>query len=198
MTIEEDDVQRALIYWYTKASNEVKHFVKKETVEKIAIEKNGILFAKSRIMDGQRLIQAAEFSSDSVGREIGSRRKYVSSSPSPCRSCLCRCKPPPTALQRHLRHHYPGTICTAHPLGVQGLGLRGESARAQPTERAQPAEPAALTTSASIDAGEPELANLYRDKQIPKRPPHPVRDAKRGCPQNAHASESERSVPPRG
>ena len=71
VTIEEEDVQRALIYWYTKASGEVKHFVKKETLEKIAVEKSGILFAKSRIMDGQRLVQAAEFSSDSVGREIG-------------------------------------------------------------------------------------------------------------------------------
>ena len=71
VTIEEDDVQRALIYWYTTATKEVKHFVKKETLEKIAVEKCGILFARSRILDGQRLVQAAEFSGDSVGREIG-------------------------------------------------------------------------------------------------------------------------------
>ena len=71
VTIEEDEVQRAMIYWYSKASAEVKHFVKKDTLEKIAVEKNDILFAKSRILDGQRLVQAAEFSSDSVGREIG-------------------------------------------------------------------------------------------------------------------------------
>lgn len=71
VVLEEDDVQRAMLYWYQKASAEVKQFVKKETVEKIAVEKEGILFNRSRILDGQRLIQAAEFSEGSVGNEIG-------------------------------------------------------------------------------------------------------------------------------
>ena len=71
VVLTEDDVQRAMLYWYQKASEEVKHFVKKETVQKIAVEKEGILFNRSRILDGQRLIQAAEFSADSLGTEIG-------------------------------------------------------------------------------------------------------------------------------
>ena len=71
VVLDEDDVQRAMLYWYQKASAEVKHFVKKETVSKIAEEKEGILFNRSRILDGQRLIQAAEFSENSVGNEIG-------------------------------------------------------------------------------------------------------------------------------
>ena len=47
----------------------MKHFVK-ETHKKVAVEKSEILFAKGRIMDGQRLVQTAEFSGDSVRRKI--------------------------------------------------------------------------------------------------------------------------------
>ena len=71
ISINEDDVQRSLIYWYSKATAEVKHFVRKETVEKIAVEKENILMSRSRILDGQRLIQAAELSEDGAGVEIG-------------------------------------------------------------------------------------------------------------------------------
>ncbi len=63
VVLEEDDVQRAM---YQKASAEVKHFVKKETIENIAVDQEGLLFNRSRILD----VQAAEFSVDSVDNEI--------------------------------------------------------------------------------------------------------------------------------
>ena len=56
--ITNDDVNRALTYWYMK------------WLAKIAVEKNGILFSRSRIMDGHRFIVAADFHKTSVGKEV--------------------------------------------------------------------------------------------------------------------------------
>ena len=56
--ITDDDVNRALTYWY------------KKWLAKIAVEKNGILFSRSRIMDGHRFIVAAGFHKTSVGKEV--------------------------------------------------------------------------------------------------------------------------------
>ena len=68
--ITDDDVKRALTYWYKKRSEEVKRFNKKDHIAKIAVEKNGILFSRSRIMDGHRFIVAAGFHKTSVGKEV--------------------------------------------------------------------------------------------------------------------------------
>ena len=45
----------ALQYWYRTGSREVVKFNKKEYVEKVTEEKNGILLCKSRIMDHGRV-----------------------------------------------------------------------------------------------------------------------------------------------
>ena len=51
----EDDVSRTMEYLFKKGTNEVKHFNKPEFIKKIAVENKGILFSRSRIMDGQRM-----------------------------------------------------------------------------------------------------------------------------------------------
>ena len=56
--ISSDDISRALGYLFSKASAEVKHFNKSEFLKKIAIERNGILFSRSRLLDGQRFQEA--------------------------------------------------------------------------------------------------------------------------------------------
>ena len=68
--ITDDDVNKALAYWYKKGSAEVKRFNKKEHIAKIAVEKDGILFSRSRIMDGHRFIVAAGFPKASIGKEV--------------------------------------------------------------------------------------------------------------------------------
>ena len=57
-------------YWFKKGSQEVKHFNKKDMIDKIAVEKQGILFSRSRILDGQRFIIAGGFKHDSLGLEV--------------------------------------------------------------------------------------------------------------------------------
>ena len=69
--VSDIDVSRALVYWYSKATEEVKHFNKAEYVQRVGVEKEGILFCRSRIMDGQRFLQAGEFDDDDVGNDIG-------------------------------------------------------------------------------------------------------------------------------
>ena len=59
--LTDDDVSRSLSYLYKKGSEEVKEFNKKDFVNKISIERNGILFLKSRILDGQRFQIAGVF-----------------------------------------------------------------------------------------------------------------------------------------
>ena len=66
-----DDLNRALDYWFKKATAEVEKFVKPETLSKIGIKKNGIIFCRSRILDGQRFLEAGGFLGDSVGLELG-------------------------------------------------------------------------------------------------------------------------------
>ena len=59
--ITDDDVSRSLEYLFRKATLEVKKFQKPEFLKKIAIENDGILFSRSRILDGQRLQIAPGF-----------------------------------------------------------------------------------------------------------------------------------------
>ena len=69
--IDEDmDISLALQYWYKTGSKEVIKFNKKEFIEKAAVEKNEILFCKSRIMDGQRFITTAGLNEDNIGNEV--------------------------------------------------------------------------------------------------------------------------------
>ena len=70
MHITDEDVSLALQYWYRTGTGEVYMFNKKEFVEKATVEKNGILFYKSRIMDGQRFITTAGFNEDNLGSEV--------------------------------------------------------------------------------------------------------------------------------
>ena len=53
--MKEEDIHWSLQYFYKKGSNEVYKFCSKEFINKIAIERKGILYAKSRILDTQRL-----------------------------------------------------------------------------------------------------------------------------------------------
>ena len=52
--ITDENVNDSLTYLFQKGTAEVKKFVKPDTIRKIAVEKNGILFSKSRILDGYR------------------------------------------------------------------------------------------------------------------------------------------------
>ena len=56
--ITADDISHALYYLFLKATAEVKKFVKRELLSKIAFEKNGFLFSRSRLLDGQRFHEA--------------------------------------------------------------------------------------------------------------------------------------------
>ena len=68
--ITDGDVSNALVYWYKKGSNEVKKFNKSELVSRIAVERDGVLYSRSRIMDGHRFIMAAGFNKTSLGKEV--------------------------------------------------------------------------------------------------------------------------------
>ena len=69
--ISDEDISHALEYWYKKGTAEVKQFNKPELLSKIAIEKNGVLFSRSRIMAGQRFVVAGGFGKNSLGLEVG-------------------------------------------------------------------------------------------------------------------------------
>ena len=71
--IDDEDIALALEYWYKLGSKEVVKFNKKEFLMKAAVEKNGILFCRSRILDGQRFITTGEFKLDSLGMELQMR-----------------------------------------------------------------------------------------------------------------------------
>ena len=70
LSISDADISRAMEYWYRKGTAEVKEFNSKELLSKIAVEKDGILFSRSRIMDGQRFVMTGGFDKDSLGLEV--------------------------------------------------------------------------------------------------------------------------------
>ena len=53
--LSKSDISWALEFLYKKGTEEVKKFNKPEFVKKITIERDGVLFSKSRILEGQRL-----------------------------------------------------------------------------------------------------------------------------------------------
>ena len=69
--VDDEDVSRALVYWYSKATEEVWMYVKKDVIKRSGVEKEGILFCRSRILDGQRFLKTGEFAEDNVGLDIG-------------------------------------------------------------------------------------------------------------------------------
>jgi len=68
--IDDEDIALALEYWYKLGSKEVEKFNKKEFVLKAAVKKDGILFCRSRILDGQRFISTGGFKQNSLGMEL--------------------------------------------------------------------------------------------------------------------------------
>ena len=68
---DENDRNRALDYWYKKATAEVQMFNKADSVKRIGVMKDGILYCRSRIQDGQRLLQLGDYHVESLGEELG-------------------------------------------------------------------------------------------------------------------------------
>ena len=68
---DDEDIARALMYWYRKATLEVEQFVKADTIKKLAVKKNGILYCRSRILDGQRFLEAGDLRVESLGKDVG-------------------------------------------------------------------------------------------------------------------------------
>ena len=67
----DDDISDALSYLFQVATQEVKEFVKPEILKKVAIESNGILYSKSRIMDGQRFMLSGDLEDSGILAEKG-------------------------------------------------------------------------------------------------------------------------------
>ena len=55
IVLTEEDLSTALAYLYTKATKEIYKFVPRKTVQKEGIEYEGILYVKTRILEGQEL-----------------------------------------------------------------------------------------------------------------------------------------------
>ena len=56
--LDSSDISFALEYLFKKGTAEVKEFHKSDFLHKIAVERNGILYSRNRILDGQRLSEA--------------------------------------------------------------------------------------------------------------------------------------------
>ena len=55
VTLTEEDLSLALEDIFTRASKEVRHFTDAKLLDKIAMEENGILMCKTRILEGQEM-----------------------------------------------------------------------------------------------------------------------------------------------
>ena len=62
----DDMLNQSLNFLFKKASDEVRQFYPKERLKKISIEKEGILYSKSRILDGQRFILAGDLKDSNI------------------------------------------------------------------------------------------------------------------------------------
>ena len=60
-------VNLALLYLYRKGSEEVKHFCKKEKVAKIAVEQDGVLLSKGRLLDEMNFMETGELKNLTLG-----------------------------------------------------------------------------------------------------------------------------------
>ena len=57
---EDRFINMALLYLYRKATDEVKHFCNMNKINKIAVEKEGVLLSKGRILDGMNYRETGE------------------------------------------------------------------------------------------------------------------------------------------
>ena len=71
MRLSEDDIQYSLEYFYKTATKEVEEFNKPELIAKLGVKKDGILFHKTRILEGQRFVQAGELKGVEILRSQG-------------------------------------------------------------------------------------------------------------------------------
>ena len=71
LVFDDSDIARAQQYWFQKATAEVIKFVSQDTVKRAGVMKDGILYCRSRIHDGQRLMQTGGCDIDDIGAEIG-------------------------------------------------------------------------------------------------------------------------------
>ena len=67
----EEDISDALTYLFRVATKEVKEFVKPEIIKKIAVESQGILYSKSRVMDGQRFTLSGDMKDSRILADQG-------------------------------------------------------------------------------------------------------------------------------
>ena len=67
----DDDMSDALAYLFKIASKEVKEFVKPEIVQKLSVERDGILYSKSRILEGQRFILSGDLEDSGILADQG-------------------------------------------------------------------------------------------------------------------------------
>ena len=65
--IDDVDIQSSLLYLFRKGSSEVKEFNKSSYIKKIAVDKDGILFSKGRVLDGMNFIDTGELGNLNVG-----------------------------------------------------------------------------------------------------------------------------------
>ena len=60
-------INMALLYLYRKGTREVKHFMKDKKIEKIAIEKDGILLSTGRLLDEMNFKETSEIPNLNLG-----------------------------------------------------------------------------------------------------------------------------------
>ena len=61
------DLHQALLYLYRKGSLEVKNFVSKKVISRIAYEVDGILLSRGRLLDGMNFTETGEFGEFNIG-----------------------------------------------------------------------------------------------------------------------------------
>ena len=59
----------SLQYFFARATKEVKTFDTTDLVKKVSVERDGILFSKSRIMDGPRLLLTGDLVDSNILKE---------------------------------------------------------------------------------------------------------------------------------
>ena len=60
----------ALLYLFRKAACEVRKFVNKMYIDKVAYEVDGLLLSKGRLLDGMSFLDTGEFENFSVGDSV--------------------------------------------------------------------------------------------------------------------------------
>ena len=129
-------INLALCYLFRKASLEVKHFNQKSTLEKIAVEADGVLFNSGRFLQGMRFIEAGGLNAGDLGSLGINVRVPVLDRHSPLTYCIAQhihwClalhRGPETCYRTSLQHCY---IMQGLPLftELQTECIRGQKIR---------------------------------------------------------------------